>query len=65
MRDAVNRAYRQRRKMVRKTLAGSVADEASIGRALTALGRPETARPEDLAPEEWPRFLAKVKERST
>ena len=57
VRDAVNRAYRQRRKMLRKTLAGTGADEAAWSRALTALGRPEAARPEDLEPDEWPKLL--------
>jgi 16S rRNA (adenine1518-N6/adenine1519-N6)-dimethyltransferase len=55
---AVNRAYRHRRKMLRKTLADAAAGEASLGRALVALGHAETARPEALAPEDWPRLLA-------
>jgi 16S rRNA (adenine1518-N6/adenine1519-N6)-dimethyltransferase len=57
VRTAVNRAYRNRRKMLRKTLGGVVAEEESVARALTELGRPDTARPEDLEPEEWPRLL--------
>ena len=58
VKDAVNRAYRQRRKMLRKTLAGTVADEAALARALVALGHAEAARPEELEPEEWPALLA-------
>lgn len=55
--DAVNRAYRQRRKMLRKTLKGVVAGEDALAAALRALGRPDTARPEDLEPEEWPELV--------
>lgn len=58
VKDAVNRAYRQRRKMLKKTLAGTVADEADLARALVSLGHPDTARPEALSPEEWPPLLA-------
>ena len=46
LKEAVNRAYRQRRKMLRKTLAGFVADEAALAAALASLGHPEAARPE-------------------
>jgi 16S rRNA (adenine1518-N6/adenine1519-N6)-dimethyltransferase len=60
LRDAVNVAYRQRRKMVRKTLAGVVAPEADLADALTALGLPDTARPEDLPPTVWPGFLRRA-----
>jgi 16S rRNA (adenine1518-N6/adenine1519-N6)-dimethyltransferase len=56
LRELVNRAYRQRRKMLKKTLADVPADEARFARALAALGKPEAARPEDLAPEEWPKL---------
>jgi 16S rRNA (adenine1518-N6/adenine1519-N6)-dimethyltransferase len=62
VRDAVNRAYRQRRKTLRKTLAGAGADEAGWARALTRLGHPETARPEDLDPDDWPKLLRLVRE---
>ncbi|MFN8178505.1 MAG: 16S rRNA (adenine(1518)-N(6)/adenine(1519)-N(6))-dimethyltransferase RsmA [bacterium] len=58
VKDAVNRAYRQRRKTLKKTLAGAVADEGSLARALTALGYPDTARPESVAPADWPRLVA-------
>jgi 16S rRNA (adenine1518-N6/adenine1519-N6)-dimethyltransferase len=58
VRDAVNRAYRQRRKMLRKTLAGTGGEEGALSRALIALGHPDTARPEDLSPAHWPRLLA-------
>jgi len=58
VRDAVNRAYRQRRKTLRKTLAGTLAGEDAIVRALTAAGLPATARPEDLDPDRWPVFVA-------
>jgi 16S rRNA (adenine1518-N6/adenine1519-N6)-dimethyltransferase len=64
-REAVNRAYRQRRKMLRKTLSRTVAEETALARALAALGRPESARPEELAPEEWPRLLARARETSS
>lgn len=62
VREIVNRAYRQRRKMLKKTLADDRADEARFARALAALGRPPTARPEDLEPEEWPRLWALARE---
>jgi 16S rRNA (adenine1518-N6/adenine1519-N6)-dimethyltransferase len=55
--DAVNLAYRQRRKMLRKTLKGIVADEGALAAALESIGQPDTARPEDLEPEEWPDLL--------
>jgi 16S rRNA (adenine1518-N6/adenine1519-N6)-dimethyltransferase len=61
--DAVNLAYRQRRKMLRKTLKGVVGDEAAIASALVSLGRPDTARPEDLEPDEWPVLLRAARER--
>ena len=61
LRDAVNTAYRHRRKMIRKTLKGIVAAEAAIGGALAGLGHPDTARPEDLEPEDWPRLLSAVR----
>ncbi len=57
LREAVNRAYRQRRKMLRKTLKGYVAPEAALAAALVEIGQSEAARPEDLAPEDWPRML--------
>jgi len=60
LRDAVNLAYRNRRKMLRKTLGGAVAPEAAIAGALEELGQPVTARPEDLEPAEWPRLLEKA-----
>lgn len=43
-------AFRQRRKMLRRSLAGVVDDPAG---ALARLGLPETARPEDLAPADF------------
>jgi len=55
--EAVNVAYRQRRKMLRKTLKGVVAPEEALASALGSLGRPDTARPEDLEPDEWPELL--------
>ncbi len=63
VRDAVNIAYQQRRKMLRKTLKGTVASEAALAAALVEFGRPETARPEDLAPADWPRLLAEAERR--
>jgi 16S rRNA (adenine1518-N6/adenine1519-N6)-dimethyltransferase len=60
LRDAVNRAFRHRRKMIRKTLQGALAPEAALASALEAIGRPANARPEELAANDWPRFLAAV-----
>jgi 16S rRNA (adenine1518-N6/adenine1519-N6)-dimethyltransferase len=57
LREAVNRAYRNRRQMLRRTLGGTPEAEAAVVAALAGIGRPETARPEDLEPEEWPRFV--------
>lgn len=62
LREAVNLAYRNRRKMVRKTLGGVVAPEEVIAAALAAMGRPATARPEDLEPAEWPLLLERARE---
>lgn len=62
LRDAINAAYRQRRKMVRKTLKGIVASEDALASALVAIGQPDSARPEDLEPEEWPVWIAAAKE---
>jgi 16S rRNA (adenine1518-N6/adenine1519-N6)-dimethyltransferase len=62
LRDAVNLAYRNRRKMLRKTLAGTVAAEGAIAAALRGLGRPPAARPEDLEPAEWPLLLERARE---
>jgi 16S rRNA (adenine1518-N6/adenine1519-N6)-dimethyltransferase len=62
LRDAVNRAYRHRRKMIRKTLQGTHASESVWATALEAIGRSPNARPEELAPEDWPRLLAAVSE---
>jgi 16S rRNA (adenine1518-N6/adenine1519-N6)-dimethyltransferase len=62
LREAVNRAYRNRRKMLRKTLAGFVASEEAIGRALGMLGHAEAARPEDLEPDTWPELLRRAAE---
>ena len=42
----------------RKTLKEHVASEEALSEALVAIGRPDTARPEDLAPEDWPPLLA-------
>lgn len=64
LRDAVNVSYRQRRKMVRKTLAGIVAPEADLAASLVALGLPDSARPEDLPPAAWPAFLQRARESS-
>ena len=58
IRDSVNTAYRNRRKMLRKTLAGNLAAEDAIVAALEGLGHAPTARPEELAPEDWPRLVA-------
>jgi 16S rRNA (adenine1518-N6/adenine1519-N6)-dimethyltransferase len=60
--DAVNTAYRHRRKMIRKTLAGHVAGEESLAEGLVRLGRDATARPEELEPEDWPRLLATIRD---
>jgi 16S rRNA (adenine1518-N6/adenine1519-N6)-dimethyltransferase len=60
LRDMVNRAYRQRRKMVRKTLAGPALPEAILEAALREAGAPVGARPEDLEPEQWIRLCAYV-----
>jgi 16S rRNA (adenine1518-N6/adenine1519-N6)-dimethyltransferase len=60
VREAVNRAYRQRRKMIRKTLKDHVGSEAAIAAALVSLGHPDSARPEELEPEDWPRLLAAI-----
>jgi 16S rRNA (adenine1518-N6/adenine1519-N6)-dimethyltransferase len=60
VREAVNRAYRNRRKMLRKTLAGFVATEDRIGQALRALGLAEASRPEDLEPAAWPELLRRA-----
>jgi 16S rRNA A1518/A1519 N6-dimethyltransferase RsmA/KsgA/DIM1 with predicted DNA glycosylase/AP lyase activity len=60
----VNVSYRQRRKMVRKTLAGIVAPEADLAASLVALGLPDSARPEDLPPAAWPAFLQRARESS-
>jgi 16S rRNA (adenine1518-N6/adenine1519-N6)-dimethyltransferase len=60
--EAVNLAYRQRRKMLRKTLKGVAGEEAAIACALASLGRPDTARPEDLEPDEWPILLRAARE---
>jgi len=57
LRDAVNRAFRHRRKMIRKTLQ-ALAPEQVLAAALEAIGRPANARPEELSPLDWPRFLA-------
>ncbi|MBZ0266957.1 16S rRNA (adenine(1518)-N(6)/adenine(1519)-N(6))-dimethyltransferase RsmA [bacterium] len=62
LRDAVNLAYRQRRKMLRKTLGGVVAPETVLSAALAAMGYSEAARPEDLQPDDWPRLLAAARE---
>ena len=64
LRDAVNVAYRQRRKTLRKTLAGVVAPEAALMEALRSLDLPESARPEDLAPDRWPTFLERARDAS-
>lgn len=64
LRDAVNLAYRGRRKMLRKTLGGVVAAEGTIAAALVELGHSAAARPEDLEPAEWPRLLARLRETS-
>ncbi len=58
LRDVVNRAYRQRRKTLRKTLADETRSEDAIARALSMIGRSAAARPEELEPDDWPRFLA-------
>lgn len=60
VRDCVNLAYRSRRKMVRKTLAGVVAPEEAIAAALIDAGHPAAARPEELEPADWPRVLARA-----
>jgi 16S rRNA (adenine1518-N6/adenine1519-N6)-dimethyltransferase len=62
VKDSVQRAFRQRRKMLRKTLKGFVASEDAIGASLEKIGRSAAARPEDLAPDEWPVWLAGARE---
>jgi 16S rRNA (adenine1518-N6/adenine1519-N6)-dimethyltransferase len=62
LRETVNRAYRQRRKTLRKTLADETRSEDAIARALDAIGHSATARPEELEPDDWPRFLAALDE---
>jgi 16S rRNA (adenine1518-N6/adenine1519-N6)-dimethyltransferase len=61
LRETINRAYRQRRKMIRKTLAGDAFGEEALSLALAAIGRPDTARPEDLEPEDWPKLLREAR----
>jgi 16S rRNA (adenine1518-N6/adenine1519-N6)-dimethyltransferase len=63
VRDAVNRAYRQRRKMLRKTLGGAIAPESALAEALESIGRSPAARPEDLEPGDWPELVARVARR--
>lgn len=58
LRDAVNRAFRHRRKMIRKTLQGSLAPEPALVAALESIGHSPNARPEELAPQDWPQLLA-------
>ncbi|GJM44238.1 MAG: ribosomal RNA small subunit methyltransferase A [Gemmatimonadota bacterium] len=60
LRDAVNLAYRQRRKVLRKTLAGVLASEETLVSVLADLGQPPGARPEDLEPEDWPRLWERI-----
>lgn len=62
LREAVNRAYLHRRKMIRKTLAGPSASESVIEAALVAIGHAANARPEELEPDAWPLLLAKIDE---
>lgn len=62
LRDAVNRAYRQRRKMLRKTLAAPATPESAWERALVSLGLPGAARPEDVDPADWPELLRRARE---
>ena len=64
LRAAVNLAYRQRRKMLRKTLKETVAEERVLAESLEELGKPAAARPEELAPEDWPLLLAAAARRS-
>ena len=63
LRDAVNRAFRHRRKMIRKTLQDSLAPEPALAATLEAMGHSPNARPEELAPQDWPKLLAAVAER--
>jgi 16S rRNA (adenine1518-N6/adenine1519-N6)-dimethyltransferase len=65
LRQAVNIAYRHRRKMLRKTLKETVASEEVLAAALVALGRSDRARPEDLEPEDWPVLLERAGARSS
>ncbi len=58
VREAVNRAYLHRRKMVRKTLDGFAGGESEIARVLESIGRAAGARPEELEPDDWLRLLA-------
>lgn len=57
LRELVRLAYQQRRKMLRKTLKGELASEEAIAARLVEIGRSETARPEELEPEDWPALL--------
>jgi 16S rRNA (adenine1518-N6/adenine1519-N6)-dimethyltransferase len=61
----VNAAYRNRRKMLRKTLAPLLAGESGLASALERLGKPVNARPEDLDPEEWPKLIEYARGRSS
>lgn len=61
LRALVNRAYLHRRKMVRKTLAGCFGDERVWAKSLEVAGHSASARPEELAPDEWPLLLARVR----
>ena len=63
MRDAVNRAFRHRRKMIRKTLQGALASEQALAAALESIDHSPNARPEELAPQDWPRFFSAIDER--
>ena len=62
LRDAVNLAYRQRRKMLRKTLSGVVADERVLSATLTGEHAAYYVLNEDLEPEAWPALLARAAE---
>jgi 16S rRNA A1518/A1519 N6-dimethyltransferase RsmA/KsgA/DIM1 with predicted DNA glycosylase/AP lyase activity len=65
LKEAVNRRLPPAAQDARKTLAGFVADEAALAAALASLGHPEAARPEELAPEEWPALLAAARGRTS
>jgi len=56
LRRLTRRAFLQRRKQMRGTLAPEGVTREAVMEALEALGFPETARPEELPPDAWLAF---------